>query len=677
MRLTTRDNMTKRFVLLFVAAIVAACSDSTAPKVASPENLAFVSGAVGSTAAGFEISDSIAVKLTDNSNKPIAGRAVTFSVVAGGGSVSVATKDTGADGIARTSWTVGNAGAQTLRATAGSLNADIIANAVSCSELTLAVGEVHSLDPADAVCAVLNGKAQRYFVTTVNATNSPVASVAYTGRGLSGVTSSQILGSVINSAALRPLSGVHNDEMKESLAYDRAHALILEKNMELLQGLGSNALAGLPSTKIVAAQGAPPAVGDLIAMKLPDITVNGCTTFTPVTGRVVYVGSKAIMLEDTETTLKGQADTLYNRIGQEFNNVMFPILKTNFGNPLAMDAQLNNDGAMYMLFSTKVTTMGNGLILGFFATSDFLPSCPSSNVAEVFYARAPTVLGTSPDEPTANWEFRRAIASTIIHEAKHLTSFAAKMAQPGYSPNNSAQDAWLEEGSAEIAQELLSRVTFAYTAKSNVDFAATIAREVRPSTGMPINMFNAFKWLYAYLSDPESRSLVGSAASGDVTFYGSGWAFLRWAIDTYATTEPAFLTAMTSDISHVGVGNIENITGKSFQQLLSEFSLALAVDDYPGFAATDARYSFPSWNLRSIFAGMSTDFPISLPNAAPLKVRSAGFGKFSVDVGGVRGGGFSVLEVSGTQATRQLLEFKGGNGTAFPAQMRVNIVRVQ
>lgn len=322
--------------------------------------------------------------------------------------------------------------------------------------------------------------------------------------------------------------------------------------------------------------------------------------------------------------------------------------------------------------------MGSGLIAGFVNNADFFTTaqCPSSNVAEVFYARAPTVLGAGAGEPVASWEFTRSIASTIIHEAKHLTSFATKMAQPGFSGSKPALDGWLEESAAEIAQELLSRVTFSQTAKRNVDYAVTLAKEVRPSSGLPMNMFNAFAWLYQYVSDPESLSLVGSAGSGDVTFYGSGWAFLRWAIDTYGTTEPAFLTAMTRAISHFGVANIENITGKSFQQLLSEFSLALALDDYPGFTGADAKYSFPSWNLH-IFAGMSADFPKTFTNPAPLKVRSNGFGKFSVDVSGVRGGGFSVLEVSGTRANKQLLEFKGVSGAAFPAEMRVNIVRVQ
>ncbi|HUP90514.1 MAG TPA: Ig-like domain-containing protein [Longimicrobiales bacterium] len=646
--------------------VVAPVSFDVAINAGPPALIAQSSNTIGVTAGGFETADSIAITVTDNYNNPIAGQAVTFSVVSGGGAVSSATKSTGVDGVARTSWIVGNAGAQTLRATAGSLSFDVTANAVSCTEMTLAVGEVQSLNPANATCTILNGKAQRYFVTIVNPTNSPLASAAYKGRGISGTTSSQVV---------EPVAAPLNMPVD---SFARTHGLILEKNMELLQRFGPDAGAAFPNNSPIAAQRMPPAVGDLIPMKLPDITINGCTSFVPVVGRVVYAGNKGIMLEDTATALKGQADSLYVRLGKQFDEVSFPILRTNFGDPLVMDAQLNNDGALYMFFSSKVNTMGNGLIAGFVNNADFLTTgqCPSSNRAEVFYARAPTTLASFTIEPNAGYDWARSIASTIIHEVKHLTSFGNKMAQPGFS-GFGPQDGWLEESSAELAQELLSRVTFSYSAKSNVDYAATLSKEVRPSSGMPQNMFNAFNWLYSYLADPESRSLVGSAAPGDVTFYGSGWAFLRWAIDTYATSEPAFITAMIRDISHFGIGNIENLTGKPFQQLLSEFSLALVLDDYPGFTPTDAKYSFPSWNLRSMFAGLSVDFPISFVTATPAKARSSGFGKFNVDVGGVRGGGFSVLQLSGTQANKQLLEFKGGNGTAFPAELRVNIVRVQ
>lgn len=647
------------------------------------------SSAVGATPAGFETGDSIAVRATDIFNNPIAGQAVSFSVAAGGGTVSAAAKLTGADGIARTSWTVGNAGAQMLRATAGSLGVDISATAVSCNEIALGVGDVRSLVPGDTPCMLLNGTGQQYLVTIVNATNSPVASTGYAVRGLAGAPVSPIIGLVSAASgsmtgsfsAMRTLSGAADNAAQESLEQDRVHTSIRERNMALLQRFGPGARAALRSTNRVAAeqqqpqQQQRPAVGDLIPMKVPDITTSSCANFTPSIARVVYVGRKGIVLEDTTNALRRQVDTLLTRVGREFDDVIFPILTANFGDPLAMDAQLNNDGAMYMLISDKVNATG---ATGFVSNSDFLPQCPSSNLAEVFYARGLTTPGSG----TATLDFSfasttRRLASTIIHESKHLTSVAAKLSQPGFNGNIPIENAWLEESSAEIAMELLSRVTYSRQAKSNLDYATTLAKEARPASGLPLNMFHPFTYLYTYFAAPETHSLVGPAGTGDFTFYGSGWAFLRWVIDTYATNEAAFLTAMNRDISNWGVANIEHLTGKSFPQLLGEFSLAIAIDDYPGFTPTDPKYSFPSWNLRSILTGMNTDFPGLFPNATPLMLRSSGFGRFGVDVGGVRGGGFSVLQLAGAATSKQLLEFKGASGAPFPAVMRVNIVRIQ
>ncbi|HUP88350.1 MAG TPA: hypothetical protein VM100_03325 [Longimicrobiales bacterium] len=672
----------RRFVLLFFA-ILAACSggESSGPKGTqggTPANITVVGGtALGSTAAGFEMADSVAVRVTDNLNAPIAGQAVTFSIVAGGGSVSAATKSTGPDGIARTSWTVGNSGAQTLRATAGSLNVDITANAVSCSEISLAVGQVQSLSPDNTVCAILNGKAQRYLVTIVNAANFPLASAAYKARGVSGAASLQNVELAIKSSlASSQLSGVAGRVMIETDASARVHDLILKKNNEVLQRFGPQAHSALHANQAVV-QSAKPSVGDLIPMKVPDITGNSCASFTPLVARVVYVGSKGIVLEDNANVLKGQVDTLLIRVGHEFDDVIFPILNANFGNPIAMDAQLNNDGALYMLISDKVNNTG---ATGFVSNTDFLPTaqCPSSNAAEVFYARGLTPPGTSTGELDFSFaSTSRRLASTIMHESKHLTSAAAKLSQPGFAFPAPSENAWLEESSAEIAMELLSRVTYKVSAKSNLDYATTLAKEARPASGLPLNMFHPFTYFYTYSAEPETRSLVGSASAGDLTFYGSGWAFLRWVIDTYATNESAFLTAMTHDVSHWGVANIENLTGKSFPQLLSEFSLAIALDDYPGFTPEDAKYSFPSWNLRSIFAGMHSDFGNLFPLGEPLPVHSVPFGKFSVDVGALRGGGLSVLEVAGTQVNKQLLEIRGPNGASLSPLVRVNIARVQ
>ncbi|HUP88300.1 MAG TPA: hypothetical protein VM100_03070, partial [Longimicrobiales bacterium] len=649
-----------------------------------------VSDAVGSSAAGFELPDSVGVQVIDKFNNPVAASPVTFAITAGGGKVSTATKNTDDQGIARTAWTIGTAGAQTLRVTAGTLTADITGSASNCGESTLAVGQVLSLTPTEAQCVILNGTAQRYIVTVTNPTNSALSSASFKGRGAGASAAGNTTEGPAQRMALRSLSADVAREVEESFAEHKAHDNILRSNMELMERMGarrqsSNTVSGTANLSL---RTQPPVVGDMIDMKIPNIN-NLCGTATVVRARVVYVGTKGIMLEDSANVTAGQLNDLYAGVGQEFDNVMFPILTTNFGNPLAMDAQLNNDGHIYMLFSTKINTLQGGSIAGFVSSGDFLPTsqCVGSNFAEVFYARAPTAPGAGiGNDSVGGWT--RATRTVIIHEVKHITSFAEKISRGGTQSGYFAKDQWMEESSAMLAEELWGRGIFNYVPKSNVNYDQSIFCEVRPrqqswgtkcNATMPLNIFDHFIYLYDYEADPENHSLVGQVNSNDFTFYGSGWAFLRWLIDTYVPSEGAFLKAMTADNVNPGIENLQIRTGKTFQDLLSEFSLALALDDLPGFTPSNAKYSFPSWNSRAIFAGMSADFSNQnfFTNPTPLRIRPSGFGKFSIDVSGVRGGGFSVLQISGTQSQKQLIEFKGPAGAAFPAEMRINVVRVQ
>jgi plastocyanin len=72
--------------------------------------------------AGSALPESLAVIVRDQSGAALAGVNVTFSVTAGGGSVSPATRATNVSGIAKTRFTLGaGAGTQTVNAVAGSL----------------------------------------------------------------------------------------------------------------------------------------------------------------------------------------------------------------------------------------------------------------------------------------------------------------------------------------------------------------------------------------------------------------------------------------------------------------------------------------------------------------------------------------------------------------------------
>lgn len=665
-------------------------------RAGAPSAMQRVSNPPGSSAAGFELADSVAIRLTDNFGNPIQDTQVAFAVAAGGGAVSPATGTTNSTGVVRAAWTLGASGAQQLRATAGAVQATVDATAASCTSTQLPVGSVLTIGPADPKCVVLAGNASRYVVTVVNAAPAVSSANAFRMRGLGSGTSAAT-GDVANRTALATggLSARARAAVDEARAEHDAHAAIMRANERVMQELGPQLAAQRAAlrTSRVQASVAPPNVGDIISLRIPNVN-NLCsaTGGNNVGARVVFVGQRGVMLEDTTSPTRGQLDSLYTLVGQEFDTNMWDLLNNNFGNPLAMDAQTDNNGLFYMLFSPVINNIQGGQIAGFVASSDFFPksSCPGSNLAEIFYARVPTVTGSGTGSGTASDWYRRT-RTVMIHEVKHIVSFAERFAR-GFFPTGAFNEAdrWLEESSAMLAEEMWARTVYNYQPKSNVTYAQSVGCEVRPNgstnpkylncgLGKPLSMFDHFILLYDYESNVEGLSPLGAAANGDFTFYGSGWSFLRWVIDTYAASEAAFLTPMVRDFNNPGVQNVELRTGRSFADLVSDWSVALVMDDYPGFTPSNPKHQIVSWKIPDIFAGMNADFSNQnfFTDPTPLRTRTASFGKFSVDVSSVRGGSMAVFELAGTQTGNQMIEFNGSAGTSFPADMRVNIIRVQ
>lgn len=656
-------------------------------KVGPPSALQLVSSAVGNSAAGFEVIDSVAVRVVDRFDHPIAGAEVAFAITAGGGATSHASKLSGSDGIARTAWTLGAAGAQTLRATLGTIEATVSGTAVNCPEAQLAIGEVLTLLSGSPTCVLLTGNAQKFVVATVNTTSSASFSSGFRLRGAGSAAAA--LATSLPAPSLLARSPAFAAVAQERTAAD-AHATLLQSNAELLDRLGPNRRAQLRSQLRPLVQAAAlPALGDVLPVNIPVDFSNICSLSNSarIGGRVAYVGTHSVILEDTLAPLRGENDAVYSMVGQEFDSVMWPILTTNYGNPLAMDAQLDANGRIFMVFSPRINTVQGGTVAGFVTGGDFFTTqdCAASNVGEYFYARVPTRAGGGFDSDNTTVtvdEWLRSTRAVIMHEVKHVTSYAEKFASPDILPSGFfTNDAWLEESTAMVAEELWARTVFGYGFRGNVDYAASVFCEVRPTVGScagkPTAMFDHFYWLSQFARATETKSPVGSPS--DASVYGSGWLFIRWLLDQYATTEAAILGPMTTEALRPGVASVEAHTGKSFTELISDWALAFVLDDYPGITLSDQKHGILSWNLRDIYSNLNADFSGQgfFLTPFPLSVRAAGFGKFLIDVASVRGGSMSVAEVSGMQSAQQLFEFKGISGNEFPAHMRVNIVRVQ
>lgn len=110
--------------LSLVTLALAACKDSTAPSFGPPANLLIQAGGLASQTGVFgqAVPTAPIVLVTDASNRPVPGVAVTFAITSGGGSLSSTTQATSSTGVASVVWTLGNTfGTKTLTATVAGL----------------------------------------------------------------------------------------------------------------------------------------------------------------------------------------------------------------------------------------------------------------------------------------------------------------------------------------------------------------------------------------------------------------------------------------------------------------------------------------------------------------------------------------------------------------------------
>jgi hypothetical protein len=276
------------------------------------------------------------------------------------------------------------------------------------------------------------------------------------------------------------------------------------------------------------------------------------------------------------------------------------------------------------------------------------------------------------------------VRSTVVHELKHIASFSNRIADFG----STLDESWLEEGTARHAEELWARAA-AYDGlqqRANATYAQTLFCDVRPSggagasqcIGKPFAMFRHFETsgLHDFLRDNEQRSPIGSRpGTVESSFYGTAWSLIRWALDNHQVEEATFLRALTLN-NQTGVNNLTARLGRSWAEIVGEWSLALYLDDLSGFTPINARLQMPSWNLRSIFAGMNADFPSQFPVAFPLAPHPAAYGDFSFFIPRVSGGSFSMFLISGTQDGRQLLQLRGATTEDPNPALRMAVVRL-
>jgi hypothetical protein len=489
---------------------------------------------------------------------------------------------------------------------------------------------------------------------------------------------------------------------KQERTSARKHREILEENLRLprvdvARFRRSAAPSGRPSLSISKPSFTIGTLGDTNDVKIPNrnLPPGTSTCESPpivVRARTVYSGTRSIILEDVASPLNGQIDSYYQALGQEFDNVMYPIVTANFGDPLAVDDLTDANGKLVMLFSKRINDFGG--INGFVTTCDFFdpviyPQLLASNKAEIFYAMAPTsaTMGFDSDPNTVTRdEWRQTIRGTLIHEAKHLAMFAEFFADDAAT---TLEESWLEEGMAMHAEELYSRTITGATWKGNTGYGAGQSNhiwcEVRAANSnfpqcadRPYVMTSHFAFLAQYLGDIENRTIAGGlpGSPGDGSFYGSAWVFVRWMVDAYGANESAMLKDITLEGTLTGAANLSARSGVPYETMMAQFHYALQYDDVSGITPTAPWQHISSWSIAGIYGGFNVDFPQSFP-ANYLKDHGVTFGTFVVIINTLRGGTAAHVELTGAQSAKQLLSLQGQNGGAPPPELRMTVFRVQ
>ena len=450
----------------------------------------------------------------------------------------------------------------------------------------------------------------------------------------------------------------------------QAHLDHLDADLDVLRRLGAPRRSRLaPSYSRDAMPQIPLTVGVTVPLKFH---YSSCTAtgVSPITARVVFVGAHSIVLEDTAGPLAGKIDADLIAMAQEFETISYPLL-LSFGDPLARDANTDGNGRLVMLFTPRVNAIGTNL-LGFVSACDLYPvtqdaSVAGSNEAEIFYAR--TVTDTTPESTSLSGrpQWRRQMPATMIHEAKHITSYAERLSREA----TQFEQVWLEEATAQVASELFGRAIRGNSWRGDATYRQTLYCESRPTTAGcadgVIAMANHFDFLTHYLQSFETKSILSGSEDSDI--YGSAWLFVRWLLDTYGgNDEGAFLRRLVQTATLSGTANVEAVSGRPFSQLFAEFTLMLAADNLPNVRAP---YVEPSWNLPDVFEGL-TELDSRPP--APLAMRQSTGGVLSASGRNVKGGGGMLLRIGPiAPGVTQLLELKSTLTTPLAATSTVGL----
>lgn len=429
-----------------------------------------------------------------------------------------------------------------------------------------------------------------------------------------------------------------------------------------------------------------------------------------VTAAVEAVGSRAAIVQDTAApdptafSQGGFTSQDFQDIATTFDTLVVPVDSAYFGTPTDID----RNQRVYILFTPKVNELdpddSNTRVGGFFVPNDLAESgdpegdgtlkssgaCASSNESELLYLRSPDPDGDWGNATSAA-DAKENAYSVSSHELQHLLNAANRVIKNENGDFGDLETTWLSEALSHVAEEVIGLAAYDAPVRSNLTFSETGGTNSEIFNTYLINDFyNAGAFMQ---SSADAKSLATDDPGGteSLEMRGFGWLFARWLADHYAPSvtddpvpgsgEESFFRDLAqaggSELS-TGIDNVEGVTGASFEDLLADFGLMVALDDDVD-AASGAQVLL-TWNLRNMYRKLAANISSGWPYGDyPLNPVESGFtdGVTDFEVRPGPGKHFTLSTSGSTPELELRLTDQSGNALSSGARARIVVFRAR
>jgi len=386
--------------------------------------------------------------------------------------------------------------------------------------------------------------------------------------------------------------------IREALQVERTtaafHRHLREMEREMIREMGPNVRPLPDSPKRARVSGAlAPAPEKISFRNSVDLdTSSRCTEYNTVRAVKIAESDDVVIYQDSIQNVSRPVSPTYGQqMADYYTSYGKEIIERYFGGV----TDINSDGRI-VVFITPVVESGTAAYVW---NGDFFPrtapsgsgQCPASNEMELIRFSVSTVLGLADQNYQA--------LATVVHEAKHLSSLYNGLIrdfEPYYHPG------WVEEGTAEIAAEMSSRLAWESIGGPAVGAMASQSDNVAWNPeffGVLLRSIRAVGYL---TSQPNSVVVDPNGASEYHSVYGSGWHFHRWLGDAYGNAserlgDADLFQTLNDSLTAAGITGIQGVTGgKEWVEILEEYLAAvmLSGQNVPQGPTSFSTYDFPS-----------------------------------------------------------------------------------